>query len=76
MTGYSHALALSECGSVYAWGANTHGQLGNASKQCVSSPTIISNIGRLGNTYTSTCTCTCSYTESKKYNNITCIFVN
>ncbi|XP_003383757.1 PREDICTED: RCC1 and BTB domain-containing protein 1-like [Amphimedon queenslandica] len=46
VTGYSHALALSECGSIYAWGANTHGQLGNASKQCVSSPTIINNIGR------------------------------
>uniref|UniRef100_A0A1B6FAI1 BTB domain-containing protein n=1 Tax=Cuerna arida TaxID=1464854 RepID=A0A1B6FAI1_9HEMI len=46
--GYAHTLALSDEGTLYAWGANTHGQLatGNKSNLCTPFP-IIADIGRI-----------------------------
>ncbi|XP_050008212.1 RCC1 and BTB domain-containing protein 1 isoform X3 [Alexandromys fortis] len=39
--GYAHTLALTDEGLLYAWGANTYGQLGNGNKINVLSPTHI-----------------------------------
>lgn len=45
--GNSHTLALSDEGKVYAWGANTSGQLATATKSNVFAPEqILQNIGR------------------------------
>ncbi|XP_014258903.1 RCC1 and BTB domain-containing protein 1-like isoform X2 [Cimex lectularius] len=46
--GNSHTLALSDEGKVYAWGANTYGQLASNSKNNVLTPEQIpENIGRI-----------------------------
>ncbi|XP_073971825.1 RCC1 and BTB domain-containing protein 1-like isoform X1 [Rhodnius prolixus] len=46
--GNSHTLALSDEGKVYAWGANTSGQLATATKSNVFAPEqILQNIGRV-----------------------------
>ncbi|KAH0515912.1 RCC1 and BTB domain-containing protein 1 [Microtus ochrogaster] len=39
--GYAHTLALTDDGLLYAWGANTYGQLGNGNKINVLNPTHI-----------------------------------
>lgn len=39
--GYAHTLALTDEGLLYAWGANTYGQLGTGSKNNLLSPTQI-----------------------------------
>lgn len=39
--GYAHTLALTDEGLLYAWGANTYGQLGNGSKNNLLSPAHI-----------------------------------
>ncbi|OQV12481.1 RCC1 and BTB domain-containing protein 1 [Hypsibius exemplaris] len=45
--GYAHVLALTDQGHLYAWGANTYGQLGNGSKLNASTPVrIASDLGR------------------------------
>lgn len=36
--GYAHTLALSDEGLLYAWGANTYGQLGTGNKSNQLSP--------------------------------------
>ena len=36
--GYAHALALSDSGIVYGWGANSYGQLGSGNKANVVNP--------------------------------------
>ncbi|KAF4528876.1 hypothetical protein B566_EDAN017097 [Ephemera danica] len=46
--GYSHSLALSDLGVLYAWGANNHGQLGSGNKANLCNPTpITSEMGRV-----------------------------
>lgn len=37
-SGYSHSLALTDEGLLYAWGANTYGQLGTGNKSNQLSP--------------------------------------
>lgn len=39
--GYAHTLALTDEGFVYAWGANSYGQLGTGNKSNQSLPTLI-----------------------------------
>ncbi|XP_072316743.1 RCC1 and BTB domain-containing protein 2 isoform X1 [Eucyclogobius newberryi] len=39
--GYAHTLALTDEGLVYAWGANSYGQLGTGNKSNQASPTLI-----------------------------------
>ncbi|XP_062328674.1 RCC1 and BTB domain-containing protein 2 isoform X2 [Osmerus eperlanus] len=39
--GYAHTLALTDEGLVYAWGANSYGQLGTGNKSNQSLPTLI-----------------------------------
>lgn len=39
--GYAHTLALTDEGSVYAWGANSYGQLGTGNKSNLALPTLI-----------------------------------
>ncbi|XP_078613708.1 RCC1 and BTB domain-containing protein 1-like isoform X1 [Branchiostoma floridae x Branchiostoma japonicum] len=39
--GYAHAMALTDEGSVYAWGANSYGQLGTGNKANLVTPTKI-----------------------------------
>ncbi|KAK2846704.1 hypothetical protein Q5P01_009703 [Channa striata] len=39
--GYAHTLALTDEGYIYAWGANSYGQLGTGSKSNQALPTII-----------------------------------
>lgn len=41
MSGYAHSLALTDEGLVYAWGANTYGQLGIGNKSNQLSPVQI-----------------------------------
>ena len=46
--GYAHALALTDAGCLYTWGANSYGQLGNGSKSNLVTPQRIGKeIGRL-----------------------------
>ncbi|MEK7954162.1 RCC1 domain-containing protein [Luteolibacter soli] len=45
--GYSHALAVTSEGEVYAWGANTSGQLGDATANSSSSPVMVDMSGAL-----------------------------
>ncbi|KAK2182866.1 hypothetical protein NP493_331g00003 [Ridgeia piscesae] len=45
--GYAHTLALSDEGQLYAWGANSYGQLGIGNKSNVVNPTHVAmDIGR------------------------------
>lgn len=45
--GYAHTLALSDEGTLYAWGANTHGQLATGNKSNLNVPfAIATDIGR------------------------------
>jgi alpha-tubulin suppressor-like RCC1 family protein len=45
--GYAHAMALSDVGGLYVWGANTYGQLGNGNKSNINAPVhVASEIGR------------------------------
>ncbi|XP_055343314.1 RCC1 and BTB domain-containing protein 1-like [Paramacrobiotus metropolitanus] len=45
--GYAHILALTDQGHIYAWGANTYGQLGNGTKLNSSIPVRIApDLGR------------------------------
>ena len=45
--GYAHTLALTDAGSVFAWGSNSYGQLGTGNKSNLSSPTlVVHNFGR------------------------------
>jgi len=39
--GYAHSLALSDAGCLYAWGANSYGQLGTGNKAHLVTPTKI-----------------------------------
>ena len=39
--GYAHTLALSDEGALFAWGANSYGQLGTGNKANLVSPTRI-----------------------------------
>lgn len=39
--GYAHTLALTDEGLLYAWGANTYGQLGTGNKNNLLSPAHI-----------------------------------
>ncbi|MGA2835436.1 MAG: MBG domain-containing protein [Acidimicrobiales bacterium] len=39
--GGDHSLALSSTGTVYAWGANSHGQLGDGSTTSVDAPVVV-----------------------------------
>lgn len=39
--GYAHTLALTDEGAVYAWGANSYGQLGTGNKSNQALPTLI-----------------------------------
>lgn len=39
--GYAHTLALTDEGFVYAWGANSYGQLGTGNKCNQALPTLI-----------------------------------
>lgn len=39
--GYAHTLALTDEGAVYAWGANSYGQLGTGNKSNQALPTQI-----------------------------------
>lgn len=39
--GYAHTLALTDEGFVYAWGANSYGQLGTGNKSNQALPTLI-----------------------------------
>ncbi|XP_037335571.2 RCC1 and BTB domain-containing protein 1 isoform X2 [Pungitius pungitius] len=41
VSGYSHCLALTDEGLLYAWGANTYGQLGTGNKSNHLSPVLI-----------------------------------
>lgn len=41
VSGYAHSLALTDEGLVYAWGANTYGQLGIGNKSNQLSPVQI-----------------------------------
>lgn len=41
VSGYAHALALTDEGLLYAWGANTYGQLGTGTKSNQLSPVQI-----------------------------------
>ncbi|XP_063224238.1 RCC1 and BTB domain-containing protein 1-like isoform X3 [Bacillus rossius redtenbacheri] len=46
--GYAHTLALTDAGELFAWGANSYGQLGTGNKSNVSSPVrIAADIGRI-----------------------------
>lgn len=38
VSGYAHSLALTDEGLLYAWGANTYGQLGTGNKSNQLSP--------------------------------------
>jgi len=38
----AHACGLTAAGEVYCWGVNTHGQLGNGSKETTIRPTLVS----------------------------------
>jgi len=42
--GRNHALALTDDGSVYAWGDNTYGQLGNGTWQSSSIPVLVASL--------------------------------
>jgi RCC1 and BTB domain-containing protein len=45
--GYAHTIALSDVGALYAWGANSYGQLGTGNKSNVSAPIHVAlEIGR------------------------------
>lgn len=39
--GYAHTLALTDEGSLYAWGANSYGQLGTGNKANLVSPSRV-----------------------------------
>ena len=39
--GYAHTMALSDEGALYAWGANSYGQLGTGNKANIVTPTRI-----------------------------------
>lgn len=41
VSGYAHSLALTDEGLLYAWGANTYGQLGTGNKSNQLSPVQI-----------------------------------
>ena len=43
--GYAHTLALSDEGMMYAWGANSYGQLGTGNKANMVSPAVVVNHG-------------------------------
>ncbi|KDR17139.1 RCC1 and BTB domain-containing protein 1-like isoform X2 [Zootermopsis nevadensis] len=46
--GYAHAMALSDVGGLYVWGANSYGQLGTGNKSNVSAPVrVVPEIGRI-----------------------------
>uniref|UniRef100_H2YDC3 BTB domain-containing protein n=1 Tax=Ciona savignyi TaxID=51511 RepID=H2YDC3_CIOSA len=46
--GYAHALALTDNGSVFGWGANSYGQLGSGNKANTVTPLqVATNIGRV-----------------------------
>ena len=46
--GYAHTLAVSDEGQLFAWGANSYGQLGTGNKANVTTPQAIgTDIGRL-----------------------------
>ncbi len=45
--GYSHALALTTNGTVYAWGLNSSGQLGNGTLTSSSTPILITNLSNI-----------------------------
>uniref|UniRef100_A0A8D3DKR5 BTB domain-containing protein n=1 Tax=Scophthalmus maximus TaxID=52904 RepID=A0A8D3DKR5_SCOMX len=48
VSGHSHCLALTDEGQLYAWGANTFGQLGNGKKGKYHAPVqIMASIGRV-----------------------------
>lgn len=45
--GYAHTMALTDEGLLYAWGANSYGQLGTGTKANLVTPTrVASNLGR------------------------------
>ena len=45
--GYAHTLALTDEGHLYAWGANSYGQLGTGNKSNSSSPLrVAESVGR------------------------------
>ena len=47
--GYAHTMALSDEGALFAWGANSYGQLGTGNKANNVAPTkIASDRGRYG----------------------------
>lgn len=46
-SGYLHSIALTSDGSVFSWGANSFGQLGNGSSSNVSTPTEVPKTGAL-----------------------------
>lgn len=53
-TGHSHNLALSDTGTIYAWGMGTSGQLGNGASSTQTTPVTVTNSGVLsGKTITS-----------------------
>lgn len=39
--GYAHTLVLTDEGQIYAWGANSYGQLGTGNKSNQSYPTTV-----------------------------------
>lgn len=39
--GSSHVLALSDKGTVYSWGSNSNGRLGQGKKEDISEPTLV-----------------------------------
>lgn len=46
--GYAHTLALTDEGELYAWGANSYGQLGTGNKSNSSSPIrVAESLGRI-----------------------------
>ncbi|KAK7864423.1 hypothetical protein R5R35_000463 [Gryllus longicercus] len=46
--GYAHTLALTDVGALYAWGANSYGQLGTGTKTNANAPVLVaSNVGRV-----------------------------
>ena len=48
MCGYAHTMALSDEGHLYAWGANSYGQLGTGNKSNCCTPTrVCEDLGRI-----------------------------
>lgn len=56
--GYAHTLALTDEGSLYAWGANSYGQLGTGNKANLVSP---SRVMQSEERWVIECVCVCAY---------------